>query len=95
VPGGNETAVAAGIRWSHIWVFYDADPEIHRARVRDIGLDVPAHVFEQLFHEPYADPIFATVVHSIDWAGVIWREVELPGVALKVVLPGSSMDWDG
>jgi hypothetical protein len=73
------------IRWSDIQAFYDDEFEVHRARVRDIGLDVPADVFEQLFHEPHADPLFASVVHLIDWAGVTWRQVELSGLALSEV----------
>jgi hypothetical protein len=40
-------------------------------------------VFEQLFHEPHADPMFASAVHLIDWAGVSWREIELSGLALS------------
>ncbi len=74
--------VAAAIRWSDIQALYDADPAVHRARVRDIGLDAPADVFEQLFHEPHADPLFTSVVHLIDWSGVTWRVVELSGLAL-------------
>jgi hypothetical protein len=71
------------MRWSGIQVLYDADPEAHRARLREMGLDVPADVFEQLFHEPHADQMFAAVVQSIDWTGVVWREVELSGLALS------------
>ncbi len=71
------------MRWSGIQSLYDADPDVHRARVRDMGLDVAADVFEQLFHEPHADPVFASVVQSIDWSGVIWRGVELSGLALS------------
>jgi hypothetical protein len=46
---------------------------------------VPADVFEQLFHKPDADPILESVVQSIDWAGITWREVELLGLALSAV----------
>jgi len=76
---------AIGIRWSNIQALYDPELEVHRARVKEIGLDAPADVFEQLFHESHADPIFASVVHLIDWAGVAWREVELSGLALAEV----------
>jgi hypothetical protein len=76
---------SVAIRWASIRSLYDPDAEIHRARARGIGLDAPSDVFEQLFHEPHSDPLFAAVVGSIDWAGVGWRETELSGSALAEV----------
>ena len=68
-----------------VQALYDPDVEVHRARARQTGLDVPPDVFEQLFHEPHQDPVFAVVVQWVDWAGVTWREIELSGHALAQV----------
>lgn len=76
---------AAVIRWTSIRALYDPDLEQHRTRAREIGLEASADVFEQLFHEPHQDPVFALVVQWVDWAGVTWREIELSGLALSQV----------
>ena len=76
---------AAVIRWTSVDALYAADHEVHRARAREIGVDTPADVFEQLFHEPHQDPVFALVVQWVDWAGVTWREIELSGFVLAQV----------
>ena len=77
---------AGPIRWASIQSLYDSDLEVHCARVRAVGLDVSSDLFKQLFHELHSDAVFATVVQSIDWSGVTWREKDLSGSAFVHVL---------
>lgn len=73
------------MRWNRFHALYDPDPEVHRTRAAAIGLDVPADVLQQLFHEPHPDSLFASVIGAIDWSPVRWQALELSGATLTEV----------
>jgi hypothetical protein len=73
------------IIWSAIQNQYAANSADHFDRARALGVDCPADVFEQLFHDHHGDEDFAGVVRFIDWANVGWEETVLTGVALRRV----------
>jgi hypothetical protein len=76
--------------YTAIAALYSPDLAEHRARARDVGIDCPDDVFEQLFHPPQMDPLLLVAVASVDWLDVRWREAELSGVALaQIGLPRS------
>lgn len=70
------------LSFADIAALHQADPDEHRRAAESRGLVCPPDVFEQLFHEPHADPIFATLLRPIDWQTARWREATLSGVAL-------------
>ena len=73
------------LTFPQIAALYVPDPGEHLRIAAGRGLVCPPDVFEQIFHEPHADPIFAAAVQSIDWLPVRWREAELSGGALEQV----------
>jgi hypothetical protein len=73
------------ITWASIQNQYTANAADHFERAQALGLDCPADVFEQLFHEHHGDEAVADVVRLIDWVNVEWEETELSGVALRRV----------
>jgi hypothetical protein len=73
------------ISWAAVQDQYAPDAADHFARVQALGLDCPADVFEQLFHDHHGDEDFAAVVRFIDWEIVGWEETALSGVALRRV----------
>jgi hypothetical protein len=73
------------ITWTAIQNQYAANAADHFDRAQPLGLDCPADVFEQLFHDHHGDEDFAAVVRFIDWANVGWEETALSGVALQCV----------
>ena len=70
------------LSFADIAALHQADPDEHRRSAEARGLVCPPDVFEQLFHEPHADLIFAALLRPIDWQTVRWRETELSGAAL-------------
>jgi hypothetical protein len=73
------------ITWTAIQKVYAASATDHFDRAQALGLECPADVFEQLFHDHHGDEDFAAVVRFIDWANVGWEETALSGVALRRV----------
>jgi hypothetical protein len=73
------------ITWTAIQKEYVANAADHLDRAQPLGLECPADVFEQLFHDHHGDEDFAAVVRFIDWANVEWEETALSGVALRRV----------
>ena len=74
------------VNWSQVQALYEPTLEAHWARCRDeLALDCPIEVFEELFFEHHGDALFADLCRAVDWQGVIWRETELSGVALRRV----------
>ena len=71
------------IRWSDVQGVYSADLQDHWARSQALGLNCPADVFEQLFHDQHDNVDRATVLRFVDWSAVAWEEGELSGVALR------------
>lgn len=77
--------MTSALTWGPIQKLYDPDPVRHHAHAHEAGLDCPADVFEQLFHEPHADEAFASLLRFIDWREVRWHEHALSGIALRQV----------
>jgi hypothetical protein len=73
------------LSFADIAALHQADPDAHRRAAESRGLVCPPDVFEQLFHEPHADLIFAALLRPIDWQTVRWRETELSGAAIAGV----------
>jgi hypothetical protein len=78
------------ITWTAIQNQYAASAAEHFDHAQALGLDCPADVFEQLFHDHHGDEDFLAVVRFINWANVGWEESALSGVALRrVAIPRS------
>lgn len=73
------------IRWAELQSIYSAEAPAYWARARELGLECPLDVFEQLFSDHYGDEEFAAVVQPVDWQCVEWRATELSGAALRRV----------
>jgi hypothetical protein len=78
------------IRWAELQSIYIADAPAHWTRARELGLECPFDVFEQLFFDQHGDEEFATIVQPLDWQSVEWQAIELSGAALRrVAVPRS------
>jgi len=73
------------LNWSAIERAYDADPVRHGQAAQALGLDCPADVFEQLFHDHQGDGAFAADLKAVDWSRVVWTQVDFTGVRLRQV----------
>jgi hypothetical protein len=71
------------LTWSTLQSLYEPEPTTHAARAQTLGLDCPADVFEQLFHDRHNDPELGAVLRFVDWSQVTWEEGALSGVALR------------
>jgi hypothetical protein len=71
------------IRWSDVQRVYSAELQADLARAQALGLNCPADILEQLFHEQHENGDLASILRFVDWGAVIWEEGELSGVALR------------
>jgi hypothetical protein len=69
--------------WVAIQHAYAADAQEHLKRATAAGLDCPADVFGQLFHDHHDDPEIGRLLRFVDWSDVSWEEGALSGVALR------------
>ena len=74
-----------GLNWSAIGKLFDEDPVRHGLSAQAAGLDCPADVFEQLFHDHHGDGAFAADLTAVDWARVVWTQEDFTGVRLRQV----------
>jgi hypothetical protein len=84
-PESGDNLGITPVQWAAIEALFDRDPVRHHAATAVAGLDVPLEVFEQLFHDHFADTTFEPIVRGVDWARVEWTGMDLAGVALRDV----------
>jgi hypothetical protein len=96
-----EAIEVGAFTWSRVQRLYAADAAVHWQRCQAEGLECPAEVFAQLFHE--AEEMHSTPtesadgrpgvpglldlgsVRAIDWGRVRWELQEMSGIALRHV----------
>jgi hypothetical protein len=78
-----EAIEVGAFTWGRIQRLYAADPAVHWRRCQAEGLECPAEVFTQLFHEGANNPDFAAIVRAVDWGRVLWTLEEFSRVALR------------
>jgi hypothetical protein len=72
-----EAIEVGAFTWSRVQRLYDADAAAHWRRCQTEGLECPAEVFAQLFHEDANNPDFAAIVRAVDWGRVRWEMEEM------------------